>query len=115
MADDGRGEDVRAPQANSVATNRRRTQVFALTVASQTFQLRAAPADSEAWVTLYLQDAAISAFFHVGPSTIPAATANDWQLPPATERSYKLAHGETHISVAAASGTPTLKVYISGD
>jgi hypothetical protein len=115
MADDGRGEDVRAPQAASVASNRRKTITLAVTTTSQTAQIRAAPADSEAWVTLYEETAAIAVYFHVGPATIPAATVNDWLLPPQTERSYKLAHGETHISIISATGAPSVKLYLSSD
>lgn len=113
--DDGRAEDVRAPQAASVAGNRRKTTTLAVTTTSQTVPIRSGPADSEAWFTLYSDTAAVTVAFHVGPSTIPVAVlANDWILPPQTERNYKLAHGETHISIVSSAPT-NVKLYLSSD
>jgi len=116
MGDDRLGEDVRLPQAAS-GTGRRRTISIAVTTSSQAVQLRdPLESDSERWVTIYCETPDVNVWLHGGPNTpaLPAATANDWPLPPQTERNYKLGAKETHIAIIG-SAAATVKVYASCD
>lgn len=118
MGDDRLAEDVRLPQAASLASARRKVISIAVTTSSQLVQLRdPAASDSETWVTMYGETADINVWFHGGanaPTTLPAATANDWPLPPQTERNYKLGAKETHLAIIG-SDVATVKVYVSCD
>lgn len=120
MSEDRLGNDVRIPQAASVATNRRRVLTFALTGASALCQVRdPAAADGECWITLWHNIPTNPVCWHGGrnsPTALPAATAADWTLPQNTERSYKLARNETHIAALIVGGVSgDLKVYVSSD
>lgn len=120
MSDDRLGEDVRVPQANS-GTKRRKVLHLAVTTSSAKLQIRpATAAAAEMWFTMQHQIPTNAICWHGGPDTaldpLPAATVNDWQIPPNTERSYKLGAGETHIAVIAAGGAGgDLQVYPSSD
>lgn len=120
MGDDRLGEDVRLPQAASIATNRRKVLTISATSTSQFVQLRDPNfAGSEVWFTLYVETPGVNVWLHGGvhvPVTnpLPVATVNDWPLPPNTERNFKLAPGETHIAVVS-SAPATIKAYPSCD
>lgn len=119
MSDDRLGEDVRLPQAASVATNRRKVLSISVTTGNLFVQLRdPAAATAEAWVSLYQETPAVNIWFHGGShvtgALLPIATANDWPLPPNTERNFKLGAGETHIAIIG-SGAATVKAYVSSD
>jgi hypothetical protein len=119
MSDDRLGEDVRIPQAASIATNRRKTMTISVTTTSQFFQLRdPAAAAAEVYFTMYAETASVNIWWHggshVAPNLLPVATANDWPLPPQTERNYKLGAGETHIAIVS-SAPATVKVGLSSD
>jgi hypothetical protein len=116
MSDDRLGEDVRLPQAAS-GSGRRKVLKISVTTSSQAFQLRdPAAAQAEAWVTLYSETPSVSIWLHGGANTpaLAAATANDWPLPPQTERNFKLGAGETHLAIIG-SDVATVKVYVSSD
>lgn len=119
MSEDRLGEDVRLPQAASIATNRRKVLSIAATTSSQFVALRdPAAAQSEVYVTLYSETAAVNVWLHGGShvtgALLPVATANDWPLPPQTERNFKLGAGETHIAIVS-SAPATVKAYVSSD
>lgn len=109
--------EVRIPQAEA-GTGRRKTLNLAVTAASSTHEIRDEDAaTSECWITMQHQIAE-GIYWHGGPDTagvpLAAATVLDWVLPAATERSYKLAAGETHLSIiAGAEGV--VQVYVSSD
>lgn len=120
MSDDRLGEDVRIPQAAS-GTKRRKTLTLAVTTTSAELIIRSASAaDSECWFSMQHFITGNAVHWHGGPDTtedpLPAATTNDYIIPPSTERSYKLGRGETTIAVIAAGGVGgNLQVYVSSD
>ena len=114
MSTDVLGEDVRIPQSGE-GTGRRKTLNLAVTASSSTHQVRS-DFDGECWITIQHQIEE-GIHWHGGPNTptaLASATSNDWVLPAATERSYKLAAGETHLAIiAGAEGV--VQVYVSSD
>lgn len=118
MSDDRLGEDVRLPQAAS-GSGRRKVITINVTTSNQFVQLRnPAAAQAEVYYTFYEETAGVNVWFHGGShvagALLPVATANDWPLPPQTERNFKLGAGETHIAIIG-SDDAVVKVYPSSD
>ena len=116
MADDDRfASDVRIPQATT-GSGRRKTLNFDVTTASSRHQVRDT-VSGECFITIqHAIEGGIR--WHGGAHSVAVpladATVDDWVLAENTERSYRLAAGETHIAIiAGASGK--VQVYVSSD